>query len=134
MKKKRYDLLLLLKKIKKGKFTSILSALNSEKSKIDNVNDSLKKMLSSSSFSEGEVFSSASMQQISNFRKNIAEKMEISRNRKNHLSKEIKNNLNQINIINKQKDVIENKKRQITTFENNIRDLKNDLNFKRKTL
>ncbi len=134
MKKNKYDLLLLLKKIKKGKFTFNLNTLNSEKKKIDEINESLKKMLSSSSFLEGEIHTSGSLKQISNFRKNIADKIEISKNRKNHLSKEIKNNLNQIHKINKQTDAIKDKKRQIINFENNINNLKNDLNLRRKTI
>ena len=134
MKKNKYDLLILLKDLKKNRFVSKLATLNTEQKKIKKVHKELGKMMRSCDFSQDQIFSSASMQQVSKFRNDLNEKIEISRNRKNHLSKEIKGYLTEINKIDRQKDKIFDKKKQLSAIRERIEDSKNDLNFKMKNI
>ena len=63
MKKNKYDLLFTIKKLKKNKLEINLSTLNSEKKKIEDITNNLKKIMQSSNFSEGEVITSNSLKQ-----------------------------------------------------------------------
>lgn len=87
--KKKYQLLSLLKKIKKNKLSSDLNTLNLEKRKLERISEDLKEMLEQSSFVEGEILNSSQLRQMSSFRENLQEKLQISSNREIHLDKKI---------------------------------------------
>ena len=89
MKKKKYQLLGLLKKIKKNKLTSNLNTLNQEKKKLERISDDIKEMLDQSAFNPGEILNSSQLRQTSSFRVNLQEKLEISSNREIHLEKDL---------------------------------------------
>ena len=107
--KKKYQLLSLLKKIKKNKLSSNLNTLNLEKRKLERISEDLKEMLEQSSFVEGEILNSSQLRQMSSFRENLQEKLQISSNREIHLEKEMNNYLSEISKIKKQKEKIEKK-------------------------
>jgi hypothetical protein len=132
MKKSRYDLLILLKNLKKNKLTSSLGALTTEKRKLEKISSHLNEMLTSSDFSKGQIVSSSSIKQVSRFRKNIQEKIEISNNRKAHLLYEISDYLKQIHKTSKQKEIINSKKQQMIAIQKDIEESKNEFNFKTK--
>ena len=87
--KKKYKLLTVLKKIKKNSLFNSLGTLHNEKNKLENVNSELQKLRDKSSFKEGSVISSSQLKNNCYFRADITEKIEISRNRKLHIEKEI---------------------------------------------
>ena len=109
MKKKKYELLGLLKKIKKNKLTSNLNTLNLEKKKLERISDDIKEMLDQSAFNTGEILNSAQLRQTSSFRVNLQEKLEISSNRELHLEKEMNDYLGEISKIKKQREKIDKK-------------------------
>ena len=133
-KKNKYELLIVLKDLKKNKFSNNLSTLHSEKNKLDRINTELNDMMNSSSFKEGETFSGASMQLTSKFRKNLHDKIIVSKNRKNHLKKEIKTYLREIGKINKQQEKITEKNKEIASIKENLKDLRSESYFKSKNL
>ena len=114
MKKKKYQLLGLLKKIKRNKLTSNLNTLNLEKRKLERISDDIKEMLDQSAFSTGEILNSSQLRQTSSFRVNLQEKLEISSNRELHLEKEMNDYLGEISKIKKQKEKIDKKIKEET--------------------
>ena len=130
--KKKYKLLTILKKIKKNSLFNSLGTLNNEKNKLENVNLELQKLLDSCSFKEGSVISSSQLKNNSFFRNNINEKIEISRNRKFHIEKEITGYVSQISKVNKQQEIIQKKIHEDFIIGQNEKDLKNHQNFKVK--
>lgn len=133
MKKNKYDLLFTIKKLKKNKLEINLSTLNSEKKKIEDITNNLKKIMQSSNFSEGEVITSNSLKQASNFRINLQEKIHISSNRKQHLNNEIKSYLHEINKIKKQQEKITQKKNTELLIKEQNNELKQQEDFRNKT-
>ena len=109
MKKKKYQLLNLLKKIKKNKLSLNLNTPEFRKKKLERISEDLKEMLEKSSFNEGEILNSSQLRQTSSFRENLQEKLEISTNREIHLEKEMNDYLGEINKIKKQKEKIDKK-------------------------
>ena len=132
--KKKYKLLTILKKIKKNSLFNSLGTLNNEKNKLENVNLELQKLLDSCSFKEGSVISSSQLKNNSFFRNNINEKIEISRNRKFHIEKEITGYVSQISKVNKQQEIIQKKIHEDLIIGQNEKDLKNHQNFKVKNV
>ena len=132
--KKKYKLLTILKKIKKNSLFNSLGTLNNEKNKLENVNLELQKLLDSCSFKEGSVISSSQLKNNSFFRDNINEKIEISRNRKFHIEKEITGYVSQISKVNKQQEIIQKKIHEDFIIGQNEKDLKNHQNFKGKNV
>ena len=132
--KKKYKLLTILKKIKKNSLFNSLGTLNNEKNKLENVNLELQKLLKESSFKEGSVISSSQLINNSFFRANINEKIEISRNRKIHIEKEITGYVSQISKVNKQQEIIQKKIHEDFIIGQNEKDLKNHQNFKVKNV
>ena len=130
--KKRYKLLTILKKIKKNSLFNSLGTLNNEKNKLENVNLELQKLLDKSSFKEGTVISSSQIINDSFFRADINEKIEISKNRKIHIEKEISGYVSQISKVNKQEEIIQKKIHEDFIIGQNKKDLKNHQNFKVK--
>ena len=132
--KKKYKLLSILKKIKKNNLFNSLGTLNNEKNKLENVNLELQKLLDKSSFKEGTVISSSQLINNSFFRADINEKIEISKNRKIHLEKEISGYVSQISKVNKQEEIIQKKIHEDFIIGQNEKDLKEHQNFKVKSV
>ena len=116
MKKKQYDILVKIKKINKSKLVNNLNNLNSEKGKLEDIKDYLEKTLRSSQPSSEEI-SGVQLRQISIFNEELIKKLEVSKNRYAHLNNEINSNLEQINRIEKQREKIISKKREIEKIE-----------------
>ena len=116
MKKKKYDILVKIKKINKSKLVNNLNNLNSEKGKLEDIKDYLEKTLKSSQPSSEEI-SGVQLRQISYFNEELIKKLEVSKNRYRHLNNEINSNLEQINKIEKQREKIISKKRKIEKIE-----------------
>ena len=116
MKKKKYDILVKIKKINKSKLVNNLNNLNSEKGKLEDIKDYLEKTLKSSQLSSEEI-SGVQLRQISYFNEELIKKLEVSKNRYRHLNNEINSNLEQINRIEKQREKIISKKRKIEKIE-----------------
>ena len=131
--KKKYKLLTILKKIKKNNLFNSLGTLNNEKNKLKNVNLELQKLLDKSSFKEGSIISSSQLKNNSFFRKDISEKIEISKNRELHIDKEITGYVSQISQVNKQQEIIQKKIHEDFIIGQNEKDLKNHQNFKVKS-
>jgi len=132
--KKKYQLLSLLKKIKKNKLKANLNTLNLEKRKLERISEDLKEMLEQSSFVEGEILNSSQLRQMSSFRENLQEKLQISSNREIHLEKEMNNYLSEISKIKKQKEKIEKKIKEEALLIEKMNELRKDHNFKTKVM
>ena len=125
MKKKKYDILVKIKKIDKNKLVYNLNNLNSEKRKLEDIKNYLQNNLKDNQPLSEEI-SGVQLRQISKFNGELIKKLEVSKNRYKHLSNEIKNNLMQINKIEKQKEKIISKKRKIEKIEIEALDLKKE--------
>ena len=134
MKKKKYELLGLLKKIKKNKLTSNLNTLNLEKKKLERISDDIKEMLDQSSFNTGEILNSAQLRQTSSFRINLQEKLEISSNRELHLEKEMNDYLGEISKLKKQREKIDKKIKEESLIIEKNNELRKSQVFKTKPL
>ena len=134
MKKKKYELLGLLKKIKKNKLTSNLNTLNLEKKKLERISDDIKEMLDQSSFNTGEILNSAQLRQTSSFRINLQEKLEISSNRELHLEKEMNDYLGEISKIKKQREKIDKKIKEESLIIEKNNELRKSQIFKTKPI
>lgn len=134
MKKKKYELLGLLKKIKKNKLTSNLNTLNLEKKKLERISDDIKEMLNQSAFNTGEILNSAQLRQTSSFRVNLQEKLEISSNRELHLEKEMNDYLGEISKIKKQREKIDKKIKEESLIIEKNNELRKSQVFKTKPL
>ena len=132
--KKKYQLLSLLKKIKKNKLSSNLNTLNLEKRKLERISEDLKEMLEKSSFNEGEILNSSQLRQMSSFRENLQEKLQISSNREIHLEKEMNNYLSEICKIKTQREKIDKKIKEEALLIEKINELRKDHNFKTKEI
>ena len=134
MKKKKYELLGLLKKIKKNKLTSNLNTLNLEKKKLERISDDIKEMLNQSAFNTGDILNSAQLRQTSSFRVNLQEKLEISSNRELHLEKEMNDYLGEISKIKKQREKIDKKIKEEGLIIEKNNELRESQVFKTKPL
>ena len=134
MKKKKYQLLGLLKKIKKNKLTSNLNTLNLEKKKLERISNDIKEMLDQSAFNTGEILNSAQLRQTSSFRVNLQEKLEISSNRELHLEKEMNDYLGEISKIKKQREKIDKKIKEESLIIEKNNELRKSQVFKTKPL
>ena len=132
--KKKYQLLSLLKKIKKNNLSSNLNTLNLEKRKLERISEDLKEMLEQSSFVEGEILNSSQLRQMSSFRENLQEKLQISSNREINLEKEMNTYLSEISKIKKQKEKIEKKIKEEALLIEKMNELRKDHNFKTKVM
>ena len=131
--KKKYKLLTILKKIKKNNLYNSLGTLNTEKKKLESINSELQKLLNNSSFKEGSIIKSSQLKNNSFFKADISEKIEISRNRKLHIEKEITGYVSQISKVNKQQEIMQKKIHRDLIIRQNEKDLKNHQNFKVKS-
>lgn len=113
MKKTKFDLLLLLKKLKKNKSLANLNLLNTENRKLFKIQKKLDEMLLGSKYPKNELLSSNEIRQISNYQNQIQEKLTITYNRNQYINKEIKNNAKELADVNKQTEKIKKKIDQI---------------------
>tara|TARA_B100001093_G_C26254520_1_gene770004 strand:- start:204 stop:611 length:408 start_codon:yes stop_codon:yes gene_type:complete len=132
MKKNKFDLLLILKKLKKNKSIVSLNTLNSENQKLNNIESTLNQMLESSRFPENELLSSGLLRQISGYQNQLQEKITITHNRNAYIKKEIKESLNQLAKINKQTEKIEDKINQLNHRENLKKEEKSEITITNK--
>ena len=132
--KKKYKILSLIKKIKKNKLSLSLNTFCIEKKKLGRINNDLKEMLDKSKFTEGEVLNSTQLRQMSSFRQNLQEKIEVSTNRENYLENEMRNYLSDINKIKKQREKIEKKIKEEALILEKISELRKNQNFKSKVI
>ena len=91
-------------------------------------------MLDKSKFTEGEVLNSTQLRQMSSFRQNLQEKIEVSTNRENYLENEMRNYLSDINKIKKQREKIEKKIKEEALILEKISELRKNQNFKSKVI
>ena len=127
MAKKKYDILSKLKKIRKNKLVSNLGTLNKEQRKLERINSELKDMLDDSKFEIGRTISSGAVRQVSTFRKNLQDKIQVSENREVHLKKEIDTYLNEISKVNKQQEKIEEKKKENLAILEQNKEIRNSI-------
>lgn len=134
MKKNKFQILLLLKKLKQNKSLISLNSLNKEKIKIKNIKEDLNELLNSNKFEKGEILSSALLNQMTNYHNEIQNKLTISENREKYLMQEIKDNLKEINKLNKQKEKIKEKIIINQNKEIEDKEIKSELTFQNKNL
>ena len=127
MAKKKYDILSKLKKIRKNKLVSNLGTLNKEQRKLERINSELKDMLDDSKFEIGKTITSGAIRQVSTFRKNLQDKIQVSENREVHLKKEIDTYLNEISKVNKQQEKIEEKKKENFAILEQNKEIRNSI-------
>lgn len=127
MAKKKYDILSKLKKIRKNKLVSNLETLNKEQRKLERINSELKDMLDDSKFEIGKTITSGAVRQVSTFRKNLQDKIQVSENREVHLKKEIDTYLNEISKVNKQQEKIEEKKKENFAILEQNKEIRNSI-------
>ena len=132
MKKNKYDIFLTLKKLKKNKLLNNLSTLNDEKKRLDFVKETLNEMLNQSAVEESGELSGSDLKFRASFTSNLINKLEVSKNRENHVLDEITNNLKEIVKIEKQKEKISEKKKFIKIQEDKVKELKKENYFKPK--
>ena len=132
MKKNKYDIFLTLKKLKKNKLLNNLSTLNDEKKRLDFVKETLNEMLNQSTVQESGELSGSDLKFRASFTSNLINKLEVSKNRENHVLDEITHNLKEIVKIEKQKERISEKKKFIRIQEDNVKELKKENYFKPK--
>ena len=132
MNNKKFNLLLKLKKVKKSRSIQGLNALNKEKAKLSNIQESLGKILETSQFSEGEEMTSSFLRQISTYQNQIQDKLNTSLNRQKYLSSEILDNINELSRINQQTEIIEKKISAINKEKNEILEKKSEITFLNK--
>ena len=107
-KKNKYELLIVLKDLKKNKFSNNLSILHSEKNKLDRINTELNDMMNSSSFKEGEIIINTQKISDKSFNRTIAKLISKWTGRiwQVHSStSNIGKSLNEEDIINQQKEI-----------------------------
>ena len=132
MKKNKYDIFLTLKKLKKNKLLNNLSTLNDEKKRLDFVKETLNEMLNQSAAEESGELSGSDLKFRASFTSNLIHKLEVSKNRENHVLDEISHNLKEIVKIEKQKEKISEKKKFIKIQEDKAKELKKENYFKPK--
>jgi len=132
MNNKKFNLLLKLKKVKKSRSIQGLNALNKEKAKLSNIQESLGKILETAKFHEGEEMTSSFLRQISTYQNQIQDKLNTSLNRQKYLSTEIINNINELSRINKQTETIEKKISAINKEKNESLEKKSEITILNK--
>ena len=133
MYKYYYKVLKLLKKIKKSNLYSNLGTLNNEKKKLSKINQDLQELLNGTNVKIGDVLSSSELKGNSFFKKNLNEKIEISKNREIHIDKEISGYVKQISKIKKQQEIIEKKISDDFVYKQKENELKNSQNYRIKS-
>ena len=134
MKKNKYDIFLTLKKLKKNKLLNNLSTLNDEKKRLDFVKETLNEMLNQSAVEESGELSGSDLKFRASFTSNLINKLEVSKNREAHVLEEIKDNLNEVSKIEKQKEKIIKRKEELRIKQQNFIEMKKENINKTKNL
>ena len=132
MKKNKYDLFLVYKKLKKNKLLSSLSTLNNEREKIELVKKTLHEILNETNRNDTSESLASELKSNAHFRQSLMQKLEISNNRQNHLLNEINNNLAEIGKIEEQKKKIKERKKFLDVKTQRLIELKNENFLKAK--
>ena len=134
MKKNKYDLFLVQKKLKKNKLLNNLSTLNDEKKRLHFIKKTLSEMINQNKLNQSDEISGLDLKINASFKQNIMNKIQVSLNRQNHVEEEISHNLAEIGKIEKQNEKIKEKKRFNQIKKENLIELKKDNLFKPKNL
>lgn len=134
MKKSKYDLFLILKKLKKNKTLNNISTLNNEKRRLEFIRQTLTEMLTTNSINNSNEISGSELKGRAAFSDNLLRKLEVSKNREAHLLEEIKDNLNEVSKIEKQKEKIIKRKEELRIKQQNFIEMKKENINKTKNL
>ena len=134
MKKTKYDLFLILKKLKKNKTLNNISTLNNEKRRLEFIRQTLTEMLTTNSINNSNEISGSELKGRAAFSDNLLRKLEVSKNREAHVLEEIKDNLNEVSKIEKQKEKIIKKKEELRIKQQNFIEMKKENINKAKNL
>ena len=126
MKKTKYDLFLILKKLKKNKTLNNISTLNNEKRRLEFIRQTLTEMLTTNSINNSNEISGSELKGRAAFSDNLLRKLEVSKNREAHVLEEIKDNLNEVSKIEKQKEKIIKKKEELRIKQQNFIEMKKE--------
>ena len=110
-----------------------MGTLNNEKKKLSKINQDLQELLNGTNVKIGDVLSSSELKGNSFFKKNLNEKIEISKNREIHIDKEISGYVKQISKIKKQQEIIEKKISDDFVYKQKENELKNSQNYRIKS-
>lgn len=127
MKKKLYNILLLKKKLKRNDSINQISQLNKEKIISDEAIKVLNELLEGSKFHDGELLTTDEVITKSKYHSEIHKRIEVSNNRSVFLKKEIRQGLVKLNQINKQKEIISEKIKNIDKENLKKKDQKSEL-------
>ena len=103
-----------------------------KKKRLDFVKETLNEMLNQSAVEEFGELSGSDLKFRASFTSNLINKLEVSKNRENHVLDEITHNLKEIVKIEKQKEKICEKKKFIKIQEGKVKELKKENYFKPK--
>jgi len=134
MRKSKYDLFLILKKLKKNKPLNNISTLNNEKRRLEFIRQTLTEMLTTNSINNSNEISGSELKGRAAFSDNLLRKLEVSKNREAHLLEEIKDNLNEVSKIEKQKEKIIKRKEELRIKQQNFIEMKKENINKTKNL
>ncbi len=134
MKKTKYDLFLILKKLKKNKTLNNISTLNNEKRRLEFIRQTLTEMLTTNSINNSNEISGSELKGRAAFSDNLLRKLEVSKNREAHVLEEIKDNLNEVSKIEKQKEKIIKRKEELRIKQQNFIEMKKENINKTKNL
>ena len=134
MKKTKYDLFLILKKLKKNKTLNNISTLNNEKRRLEFIRQTLTEMLTTNSINNSNEISGSELKGRAAFSDNLLRKLEVSKNREAHVLEEIKDNLNEVSKIEKQKEKIIKRKEELRIKQQNFIEMKKENIIKTKNL
>ncbi len=133
MNRKKFDILLKLKKIKKNKSLSSLTLLIKEKEKLAKISKTLLEMLETSNYPKNEILSTSLLKQISNYQEKLQKKLETSNNRKKYLLSEISSNLKHISKLTKQTETIKEKIFELEREQSANKEKKAEINILNKS-
>ena len=94
--------------------------------------ETLNEMLNQNAVEESGELSGSDLKFRASFTSNLINKLEVSKNRENHVLDEITHNLKEIVKIEKQKEKISEKKKFIKIQEGKVKELKKENYFKPK--
>ena len=132
MKKNKYDLFLVQKKLRKSKLLNNLSTLNDEKKRLHFIKKTLNEMINQNQISQSDEIRGSDLKINASFKQNLLNKIQVSSNRENHVEQEIRNNRAEIQKVEKQKEKIIEKKKYNKIQKENFLELKKDNFFKPK--
>tara|TARA_B100000989_G_scaffold296009_1_gene278305 strand:- start:2039 stop:2446 length:408 start_codon:yes stop_codon:yes gene_type:complete len=132
MNRKKFEILLKLKKLKKNKSLHSLNILIKEKKKLSKISKTLEEMLKIAGYPKDEVLSTSLLKQISIYQEQLQKKLETSNNRKKYLSSEISTNIKHISELNKQTETIKEKIFKLEKEKINLNEKNTEINILNK--